>query len=450
MKAALRVVACTIVLAFATGFLWQDRFQREARLQDLAYARERYVLATHAFSPAARKQALAVIHELEGHAATLSNMEFLVAMSRLTALAHNAHDHVSLGEGAWQPQGRLPLRIIWFPDAMVIARAGPPVVDLAGARITAVEGVAQDLLFKRLEEVCGGNENYCRWTTTWAIEYEGALQALGIAKSADKILFSLLLPDGRRVKREVEMVPFSEVPDMRPTRLWSSELTEEEARRGWRAAIDSNTEPFYLRDADEPFRFTSIPSTDAAYLQFRINRDLGSHMIKRFAQDTSGELRAHHGRDLVLDLRFDVGGDITQTRELLRELPNDVTGRIYLLAGRYTFSAGIVAAAIVKYYGRDRVTIVGEGVADRLHWWSEGKDACLPNSHLCLRVSDGLWDLIKGCAAESDCYGDRFVPPVGSLDPQLKAPLTAAAWLSGRDPGMEAIMTKITKSRKER
>lgn len=442
------LIACghppiTQVAAAGSDRTRDSEIRRQQRLEDLAYAREHYVLVSHAFSSSAREQALTLIRNLEQHADTLSNAEFLVGIARLTALAQNAHDNLNVGEGGWLPEKRLPFRLIWFPDALVIARAGPPVTDLAGARITAIEGLSPDMLFKRLAELCGGNENFCRWTTTWAIEYEGILQALNIAKSADKIQLSLLFPDGKRAERVVEMIPFKDVPAMRPPRLWSGELTQQEASLGWRAAIDPRNEPFYLRDANEPFRFTNVPSTDAAYLQFRINTDLGSHVIRTFAKETAGKLESHPVQDIVVDLRFDVGGDITRTRDLLRQLPNHVSRRIYLLVGRYTLSAGIVAAAIVKHYGPDRVHIVGEGIADRLHWWSEGREACLPNSHLCFQVTDGAWDLVKGCAGETDCYGDRIVPPVGNLDPEISAPLTATAWLTGQDPALDAILHEL-------
>jgi hypothetical protein len=88
-------------------------------------------------------------------------------------------------------------------------------------------------------------------------------------------------------------------------------------------------------------------------------------------------------------------------------------------------------------------TQLGDSVGDRLRWWSEGKKVCLPNSHYCLHVTTGLSDSIKGCAGAADCYGDRLDARVASLDPQLRAPLSATAWLAGRDPGMEAIKADV-------
>jgi hypothetical protein len=110
---------------------------------------------------------------------------------------------------------------------------------------------------------------------------------------------------------------------------------------------------------------------------------------------------------------------------------------------RYTFSAGIVSAAALRHDAAGRVTLVGEAVGDRLRFWSEGEPACLPNSHFCLRPTSGLWDLARGCKSEPGCYGDEFDATAGSLRPQISAPLSAAAWLAGRDLAMEAVIKDL-------
>lgn len=443
----LRTAACLGLAGIMCALVGQNTSRRDAYLQDLAYARENYVLATHSFAPAAREQAQTLIRDLEGRAGNLSDLDFLVGIQRVTAFAGNAHDDIRLSDGAWSPSGRLPLRLIWFPDALIIARAGAPITDLAGARVAAIEGLRPEALLNRLKPLCGGNENFCRWRLTWAIEYQGVLSALGIAQSADQLHFDLVLRNGKKVDRIIAMVPSKAVPAMRPTRLWSGELTADEAAAGWRTAIDPKIEPLYLQDADEPFRLQDLPAVDAWYLQFRVNRDLGSYHIQTFAQQALAKIRAHPRGNLIVDLRFDVGGDITRTRDVMRQLTNAVPGHTYLLVGRYTFSAGIVASAILKSAGRDKVEVVGEGLGDRLRWWSEGHEVCLPNSRICLSMTDGLWDLSKGCTAEPACYGDRITGPVGSLDPEVLAPLTAAAWISDQDPAMEKIEAELAKTR---
>ncbi len=83
--------------------------------------------------------------------------------------------------------------------------------------------------------------------------------------------------------------------------------------------------------------------------------------------------------------------------------------------------------------------LVGEEVGDRLRFWSEGEPDCLPNSHVCLRPTSGLWDLSVGCKSDPACYGDQFEATAGGLRPQLSAPLSVDAWLAGRDLAMEQV-----------
>jgi len=71
---------------------------------------------------------------------------------------------------------------------------------------------------------------------------------------------------------------------------------------------------------------------------------------------------------------------------------------------------GIVSAAAMKHDGGDRVILVGEDVADRLRFWSEGKPVCLPNSDLCLHPTTGLWDLEKGCKGEPESTETSSMP----------------------------------------
>ncbi len=234
-----------------------------------------------------------------------------------------------------------------------------------------------------------------------------------------------------------------------PVRLWSGELTPDETKHRWGAAIRVANEPFYLQQGDEFFRIAPMPEIDALYVQFRANStaDAEGREISQFVKRVHDEVQKAEPKNLVLDLRFDIGGDIDQTRDLARALTANVRERIYVITSRYTFSAGIVMAAAVKPDGGNRVTIVGEKVGDDLRWWSEGENTCLPNFHYCLHVTTGLWDLVNGCAQNPDCYGDRLDARVDSLDPQLHAPMTAEMWLSGRDAAMEVIKADFASRR---
>ena len=183
----------------------------------------------------------------------------------------------------------------------------------------------------------------------------------------------------------------------------------------------------------------SFLTVAALYVQFRAHYGTEEEPIEEFLNIASAKIAEAKPEHLVLDLRFDGGGDISKTIAFFNGLAAAVPGRIYVIVSRLTFSAGIVAAALVEQSAPDRVQIVGEPVGDRLRFWSEGRHVCLPDSKYCMKLTDGLWDLVKGCAQEPGCYGDTWGGRVPDLDPDLAAPLLAESWLLGDDPAMTAI-----------
>jgi hypothetical protein len=414
-----------------------------SRQADLAYARSEYVSRTKALTTEQRRRALAYLEEIGPRVAPMTDAEFLLAIARIPAFADNGHDVFDSGD-AWWPDTRLPFRLVWFPDALVVARAAPEHSELLGARITHIEGLTPERVLTRLHEVCGGTEAYRRWNALWVLSNGQLMHALGLAKTAQRLQFDALLRNGQSRSFTVDYVPVASVPAaMRPTRLLSGDLSKEESEKGWTAAVASASEPLYQQQADLLYRRERLAGLDALYLQLRSNMDEHDQKFEPFLDETLRDLRATPAQNLVFDLRFNVGGDISKSRDFLRAITKLVPGRIYVLISRYTFSAGIVSVAALKHDAGSRVTLVGEEVGDRLRFWSEGHDNCLPNSRFCLRPTSGLWDLAHGCQSESDCYGDQFDATAGSLRPQLSAPLSASAWLAGRDLAMEAVQKDL-------
>jgi len=415
---------------------------RAADLDALATA---YVMKSRAFSEAGRRAALEYIDRVKPAAPGLSNEQYLLALLRITGLSGNAHDSLHTGDG-WRPSTRLPLHFIWFPDELVIARAAPGQSDLVGATVLQVDGLSPTDLLGRLRPYSGGPDEYLRTHMLWLLENGGMLHAMGAARSPHGLVLDLVLRDGTRTQRTVSFVPRADVPwGLMATKLWSSERSHEEIQAGWQSHAWTAGAPFHLQDPGNFFRLEHLPDIDALYVQFRANStaDAMGQEIGPFVKRVQDEIEQRAPQNLVLDLRFDVGGDIDQTRQLIRELAARTRGRIYVMTGSYTFSAGIVAAAAMLHDGGERVTLVGEPVGDRLRFWSEGADACLPHSKYCVRVTDGLWDITQGCSGTTGCYGDAYDARVPALTPTLVAPLTARAWREGRDPGMEAVRADL-------
>jgi hypothetical protein len=416
-----------------------------SRLADLEHAKADYVTESPAFSANDRETALAFVERSRPHVESMSSEAYLLCLLRVAAIADNGHDVLNDGDDSWAPSTRLPLRMIWFPDGWVVARAAPALADLPGARVLAIDGLSSDEIFRRLRPYWGGPDSSRRWNLEWIVEGGGLLHAAGLARQADALTLDLQLRDGRHAQRTLRFVPVKDAPQGRgPVRIWSPQLWQEEQDRRWLSYRPPSI-PLFLADGDEPYRVVPLDELRALYIQFRSHLDRPTGALSSFITKVDEAIRASSPRYLIVDLRFDTGGNIDLTRAWQRTLPGRIPERIYVIVSRYTFSAGIVAAAALKHDGGTSVTIVGEPVGDRLSWWSEGSDVCLPGSHYCFHRTSGLWDLQHGCSDRPNCFGDSYDALVDGLDPDLGAPLTAADWLAGRDRAMEAVRADISR-----
>ncbi|MGO1540404.1 MAG: hypothetical protein ACTHZI_03155 [Luteimonas sp.] len=427
--------------ALASG---TSTLEREAVLEDLRVARTQYLPREMAYAPATRALAEAQLDALEQRAGDLTAAQLFAGLSMVAALADNGHSMLRQRDAAWKLEARLPLRLLWLPDGLVVARAHGEHADLAGARVLKVEDRSTEALYAGAKVLLGGNEAYRRQLLPDQIELAGILHALQLAESPDRLALILRLADGTTVERSVAMVPASTLAPLAGyDRLWSPEpLAGEE---GWATALEADAIPLYLREADVPFRAVALPELDAHYLQFRANSDIDGYPIADFLESAGEAVASEQPANLVVDLRFNTGGNLTLTLDFMRGLADAVPGRTWLLVGPYTFSAGIISAAAIKQGGGDRVTIVGDGLGDRLHFWSEGAPVELPNSGYAFRYTDGQFNLAEGCSGEPACFDDLYPVNVNlvPLEPDIRAPLTAEAYLAGRDPAMDAVREAI-------
>lgn len=437
-----------IVLLFCVAvFVSASNQDAKGRVADLEFAKTEYVSKSPAFTAESRAKAEALIKELQQQANSMTDAQFVFALARIAGFADNAHDMFD-PEG-WFPTLRLPVRMIWFPDQLIIARAAPEQNDILGASVVSIEGLTPSELMEKLRPLQGGLDTYRRWQLTWIFHTPESLNALGIAKDPDRLRLRVKLQNGKTIDRTLNAVQKSELPPgQHPSRYWLPDPWPGEADKGWKTAIDPSKAPLYLQDGLEWFRMKQIPELNALYIQFRSNMDEEGAPIAPFVKSVNEAINSQPSKNAIVDLRFDTGGDNTQNRDLMKLIAEKIPGRIYLLVGNYTFSAGIASAAALTHDGGNKVTIVGSEIADRMHWWSEHHDPiCMPSSKVCFDINSGYWDLEHGCKDNPKCYGDQFNLNVPSLEPQLKAPLLSTDWLANRDPGMELIVDDLQKQK---
>ncbi|WP_347311521.1 peptidase S41 [Defluviimonas sp. SAOS-178_SWC] len=151
-------------------------------------------------------------------------------------------------------------------------------------------------------------------------------------------------------------------------------------------------------------------------------------------------------RNLVFDLRGNPGGDFLKTVPFLRTVREAWRGeRCAVLVDKFTFSAAIVCAALLKDMFGAALSIVGEGMGDDLRFFAEGGTVDLAESRAAMRYSTAFHDWETGVAVSSTPEEiARHLVAAGDLRPDPAVDITAADLRQGRDPQLAAAVKAIS------
>jgi len=344
--------------------------------------------------------------------------DFRLAAMRLMALGGNGHTRAIANALA----RTAPLRFVWLAD-------GPCLVDgpTAGARLVAVNDMPVGDVFGRLRPYLAGTDQRARALAGFMLAWAPAI-ALATGQRGAPV-YHLAGPNGR----SVTLVPSETcpaetlypVPDAGIAAALVSRATgapSAEAQRGIFLHEGEVGRPTYLRIGD----LAAAPA---------------SNIAARLATIAD---RLRGCRALVIDLRGNPGGSFMGAagfaRDLLQVAPSC---RVAVLPDKFTFSAAIVLAALLKVHAR--ASLVGEEPGDAAAFHAEGGTVVLPQSGLAVRHSDGWHDWGTGKAdpvlTPPDIAG--WMVAAGSLMPDLPAAPTGADVAAGRDVALAAARALV-------
>jgi hypothetical protein len=298
----------------------------------------------------------------------------------------------------------------------------------------------------------GPRTHYDQFASPFFLESPELLNAAGLAANADRVTLQLKLRDGS--ERDAEIV--AEPPD--PHAPWTfgvKYLTPQKFRNetpGWTPLLPLNTAlPVFLREFNVPFRSEYWEDRHVYYIQFRSNGDENGYAIGDFVERVRADILAKRPRFIILDQRFNQGGDFTKTASLMKALTTltDSVQHIYVLTSAWTFSAGNTSVALAKDHAGNRLTIVGEPVGDRIRMWGEGGSMSLPNSKLSIGFATGMHDYSQPCTGQPGCFWImRFFPMhVKSIEPDVRVPYTFDDYVNLRDPILDRTLEWVDRAR---
>lgn len=329
-------------------------------------------------------------------------------------------------------------------------RASRDHADLLGARLTAVGNHPITRVMAEARLLWGGVEPFRDQFSYNLIESPEWLHAVGLAVSASAAAYTFELADGATVTRTIVGAPSSSTrPTSPPGRTLSPAPLPAEAG-AWRTWLSPDRAPWALQAFDDPFRWRMATSHQALVIQMRRNADAGERKIGEAIAEYRRVIAEARPQHLVLDFRWNGGGDLNTTRAFMQALPTLVPGRIVALTGPLTFSAAISSLGYLKQAAPERATIVGEPVGDRQMFFAEGRPVTLPHSRLIIATATERHDYQSGCRVFTDCHRAvvRYPIAVESLAPDVVAPWTGASYAAGQDPAMTMAEQLLARNRR--
>jgi hypothetical protein len=354
---------------------------------------------------------------------TLARHQVIVELQKLAALIGDAHSNV----GPWRDSviafHTLPIALYWFQEGIVVRAADSAHANLLGARVVAINDVPLDSAIARIRPLIShDNEMGVRAFIPFFMVMPEILQATGIVPDTQRI--PLTVESGGK-RRSVVLAPAGLFPMM------TGDADKSWVRRaGWVDARDRAPDALWLSDQTNIYWYKYLPEGRALYCQINTIQQKPTDSLAGFMARAIATADSAGADRFVLDLRLNGGGNGDFNKRIFLPLIKskyDTPGHLYVITGRRTFSAAQMLVTEMQKY--TTAIFVGEPTASHGNHYGDSYRIVMPNSHVTVRVAT-LWH--------------QYLDPPDNrpmIEPAIKAPMTFADYVAGRDPALIAVYT---------
>ena len=341
---------------------------------------------------------------------TLAPNAIAIGFARIAALVGDGHTRSNVPFAG----GVLPIEAEWLDGAWRIVRVSSEHRTLLGLKLTAIEATDIDTVYQRVSALVPAHES------------EGHSRHVGA-----RLMMQADVLDALQISAERGRAKVTGVADAGATQ---SSVVIAGMRLVPGAGIEPSTPPLARQPAmrQAVFEWRQVPGSRTAYVAFnsymtgQARGDFGAVTRPAFQEMDAATIDR-----LVIDLRWNGGGDFTRGREFvldeIRKRERWLKPRaFYVLIGRQTFSAAMVNT--VDFKRAAGAVLVGEPTGARPNSYSETGFFRLPNS--------GIPATVSICRYEAWPEDVPGVPPDHSIPPRW------ADYRDGRDAALEWVLAQ--------
>src|SRR5712691_3306162 len=317
-------------------------------------------------------------------------------MMKLIAKVGDGHTAISLGPKT-HPEflQTLPIKFYLFKEGLYIIAVDPKFKELLGAQVlrfgshTVAEVVAAlDPLINR-----DASDIWVKERAPYLMRSLPLLNGLGLIAEPGKVQLTIRDQDGK--SREVTLAA-----DMSAPNIWNVQPNP----KAWINLVQTATTPppLYVKNLGrgktentrEPYYwFEYLPESRVVYFQYNAVINDPQEPLAKFSERLFQFINDHEVDKLVIDMRWNNGGNTFVNGPLLKGLISNgkvnQRGKLFIIIGRRTFSA---AQNAVSAFGRyTDVVFVGEPTGGSPNFIGDEVFFTLPYSKLSANVSDVNW-----------------------------------------------------------
>jgi hypothetical protein len=320
---------------------------------------------------------------------SMKDYEVVAGLQHLAALIGDGHTFLDTS-GLYK---KFPLEGFWFGNDLRVIRAAPEYREALGSRIVSIGSVTIAEAQKRIQQFVPQAENqwYVLNSSAKQLMSVEPLAALGVLPDLGSAEFTFENDSGRRFKLRIRAAPAG-------------------ASESGKVTIEPVPLPF--QHPDDALWFTYLADSKTVYVDFRSYRDLETQSARLWEY-----IGRHPVRRLIIDMRWNQGGNFTKGREhLIYKLifmpALNRAGHLFVITGRGAFSAGMTN--ITDFRRETEAILVGEPTGGRPNGYQENHLFTLPISKL--RASCSMLKYRFQPDSEADAvFPDQRIDPDWSL-----------------------------------
>ncbi|TAH37290.1 MAG: hypothetical protein EYC70_09970 [Planctomycetota bacterium] len=357
---------------------------------------------------------------LREEAAGLTDNQIIVRLMALLSMIGDGHtgcfpDLVP----AWSQT--VPVQFEIFREGLFIVAAEPGSADFVGVQVLRFGAHPWEQVIEKLSPLISkdNSQGVLRSAPSF-LRYPQILNGLGLQAESDRLQMTIRAADGEEQSVTVAAAPTD------------PEFNRISGHPRWVTAYQDapGPVPLYLKDRRTFYWFEHLAQKKTVYFQFNSVSNDPEEPIDRFIDRLFEFIDQNEVQTLVIDMRWNNGGNTLLLPPLLRALASDraVTrlGHLFVIVGRYTYSAAMNAATFLE--GQTEAILVGEPTPSSPNYVGESNIIGLPYSQTRVSISDLFWQ-------SSWPFDQRtWVAPLLPIPPSFEA------YKAKRDPALEAIL----------